>query len=100
MALGARAEHERKMVEDAHQTYQPTTPTNDERNNLTPGMATPEHEHKPNNSQHDDEWTEYHNNERRTMKEIRGPHPTNMLQMQTRRTLCQRLSTNHQPEAN
>jgi len=71
----------------------------DERNQRTLGMDAPEHEQGPINGQYDDEWTEHHDNEKCTTKKICGPHPTNMLQMQTRRTLRQRLSTNYRPEA-
>jgi len=94
-AQGARAEHECKTVEDVHQIYQINHSHDDKRNNLTPGMATPEHKHRSSDGQHGDWWTEYHDNEKCTTKKICGPHATNMLQMQTRRTLRQRLSTNY-----
>src|SRR5712671_326714 len=61
-------------------------------------MDAPEYEQRPSDDQYDNKQTAHHNNKRHTTKEIRGPHTTNMLQMQTRRTLHQRLSTSYQPE--
>ena len=64
-----------QTVKDTHQTTKQLHEQQyDNQSNRTHGMVMPEHEQGPINAQYNDEWTEYHKEEKHAMKSIRGTY--------------------------
>jgi len=87
-------------VEDIHPTTkQLYKQQHDERNNRTYGMAMPGHKQRPTDHQCDDQWTKYHKDDQRATQAIQNARMMNMLQVQMRRTLRQKLPSSSQTKA-